>query len=88
MEFKVVLVDLLTKIHVQLNHLQQAKPIDNEGNLLQVEEVLVYLHISRRTYYRLVQKGELIPRIIGGRHYYYLSDLYNALKQSKNKGRL
>lgn len=87
MEFKVVLVNLLTKINGQLNRFQQDKPIDNKYVILHVEDVLLYLRISRRTYYRLVQRGELKPRIIGSRHYYYADDLENVLKQSKNKGR-
>jgi len=87
MEFKVVLVNLLTKINGQLNRYQYTKPIENKDVILHVEDVLLYLRISRRTYYRLVQRGELKPRIIGGRHYYYADDLENVLEQSKNKGR-
>ena len=87
MEFRVVLVKLLTKIYDQLIIVCHGKLPENKELLLQVEDVLVYLHISRRTYYRLVRKGELKPRIIGGRHYYYKMDLINALQQSKNRGR-
>lgn len=87
MEFKVVLVRLLTKIYDQLIVVCHGGNYENKDLLLQVEDVLVYLHISKRTYYRLVQKGELKPRVIGGRHYYYKVDLTNALQQSRNRGR-
>jgi len=61
---------------------------DTPEKLLGMEEVMARLNISRSTYFRYVREGELRPRKTGKRHYFYESDLEEALRNSKRKGRL
>ena len=56
--------------------------------LLSVIEVMDMLGISRSTYYRFVKEGRLLPRILGNRHYYYLEDLEEQIRESKRRGRI
>lgn len=57
------------------------------GELLDIRDVMERLGISESTYYRFVRNGELKPRKKGRRHYYYLSDLHEQLKESIRRGR-
>lgn len=59
-----------------------------EEELLDMEQVLRILRISRSTYYRLVNAGKLVPRKIGERHCYYLEDLEEMIQESKRRGRI
>lgn len=58
-----------------------------DQKLLDVEQVLRVLRISRSSYYRFVKEGKLQPRKVGGRHCYYLSDLDKMIEESKRRGR-
>lgn len=55
--------------------------------LMHKQEVINYLKISLRTYYRLKTQKLLVPILIGKTDYYYESDLQTLLVQRKNKGR-
>lgn len=50
-------------------------------------DTMAKLRISRSTYYRYVDKGLLVPRQMGGKNYYFESDLKEALKHRDAKGR-
>lgn len=60
----------------------------SENELLDIQDVVDMLGISMATYYRLVQRGELRPRRKGKRHYYFKSDIYVQLENSRRKGRI
>ncbi|MCY4779065.1 helix-turn-helix domain-containing protein [Sphingobacterium sp. UT-1RO-CII-1] len=64
------------------------KPAMCDQQLLDMEEVLSILRISRSTYYRFVNTGKLVPRKIGERHCYYLEDLEDMIEESKRRGRI
>ena len=55
--------------------------------LMHKQEVIDYLKISLRTYYRLKTQKLLVPILIGKTDYYYESDLQALLAQRKKKGR-
>lgn len=77
-------LDVLITLTQGIHDAQQAKKIER---LLDIQDVLVLLGISIATYYRLVQRGELLPRRRGKRHYYYLSDLTIQQEKYKRKGK-
>lgn len=64
------------------------KPNLKDDELLDIEQVRAILKIGRSTYYRLVNAGKLVPRKIGERHCYYLSDLEDMIRESKRRGRI
>ncbi|WP_353197617.1 DNA-binding protein [Parapedobacter defluvii] len=51
-------------------------------------DVLDYLGIHKRTYYRKVADGKLIPRKWEGPDFFYRSDLEEERKESKRRGRI
>ena len=51
-------------------------------------DVLTYLGISERSYYRKVASGKLVPRKWEGPDYFYLSDLEAEYAESKRRGRV
>src|SRR5690554_4568283 len=55
---------------------------------LYIRDVLEYLGISERTYYRKVTEGKLIPRKWEGPDYFYPSDLESERDESIRRGRL
>lgn len=55
---------------------------------LYLHDVLEYLGISERTYYRKVMAGKLIPRKWEGPDYFYPSDLESEREESLRRGRL
>lgn len=52
------------------------------------DEVRAILGISESTYYRLVKAKVLVPRQLGRMRFFFPSDLREAMKISKNKGRI
>lgn len=64
------------------------KPSLHDEELLDMEQVLRILRISRSTYYRFVKEGKLLPRKIGVRHCYYREDLKDMIQESKRRGRI
>ncbi|MGK6353495.1 hypothetical protein [Parapedobacter sp. DT-150] len=51
-------------------------------------DVLDYLGISERTYYRKVAGGRLIPRKWEGPDFFYRSDLEEQRRESRRRGRI
>ncbi|MGK6353399.1 helix-turn-helix transcriptional regulator [Parapedobacter sp. DT-150] len=51
-------------------------------------DVLRYLGISERTYYRKVAEGRLIPRKWEGPDFFYRSDLEEERRESRRRGRI
>jgi len=51
-------------------------------------DVIEYLGISIRTYYRKVAEGKLTPRKWEGPDFFYRSDLEEEHKESKRRGRV
>lgn len=51
-------------------------------------DVTQYLRISEATYYRKVVSGELKPRKINKKHYYFLEDLVAQFEESVRRGRI
>ena len=85
------MVCLLEAISTHTAALAEAAPAGYNTaleKLLDINDVLDYLGITRATYFRMVRHGELAPRRKGRRHYYYRSDLRAALAQSVRRGRL
>ena len=60
----------------------------HKDDLLDIQDVVAMLSISMATYYRMVQRGDLLPRRKGKRHYYFRSDIYIQLENSRRKGRI
>lgn len=55
---------------------------------LYLPDVLDYLGISRRSYFRKVASGDLVPRKWDGPDFYYPSDLEQERKESRRRGRI
>lgn len=55
---------------------------------LYLHDVLDYLGISERTYYRKVSSGKLTPRKWEGPDYFYLRDLDQEREESRRRGRV
>ncbi|PPL04309.1 hypothetical protein [Parapedobacter indicus] len=55
---------------------------------MHLPEVLKYLGVSERTYYRRIADGKLIPRKWEGPDFFYPSDLEKERKESKRRGRI
>jgi len=55
---------------------------------LYLPDVLDYLGISRRSYFRKVAAGDLVPRKWEGPDFFYPSDLEKEFKESKRRGRI
>jgi len=51
-------------------------------------DVLHYLSISERSYYRKVAEGKLVPRKWEGPDFFYPSDLEEERRESKRRGRI
>ncbi len=51
-------------------------------------DVIGYLGISERTYYRKIAEGKLVPRKWEGPDFFYRSDLAEEHKESKRRGRI
>ncbi len=64
MDFKVVLVNLLTKINDQLNRFYQTKLIENSKVILRIQEGQSCFRISWRLYSLLGQRGEVMPLLV------------------------
>ena len=86
------MVCLLEQISAHTATLAQAAPAAYNNaepeKLMEINDVLDYLGITRNTYFRMVKKGELTPRRKGRRHYYYRTDLRAALTTSVRRGRV
>lgn len=74
--------------HKNTHVMGEEKPAMCDQQLLDMEEVLNILRISRSTYYRFVNTGKLVLRKIGERHCYYLEDLEDMIQESKRRGRI
>ena len=81
---------ILTHITEEMNKVStETAEIPSElDHMLDIADVLDKLGISESKYYRLVREGKLMPRKLGKRHYYYLSDLHQQLEESRRKGRI
>lgn len=55
---------------------------------LYLPDVLDYLGISRRSYFRKLAAGKLVPRKWDGPDFFYPSDLEEERKESKRRGRI
>jgi len=60
----------------------------NSEHWMDRQAVQAYLQISERTFFRLKKEGILQARRIGGRDYFYKSQLLAAMQISINKGRI
>lgn len=83
---------LLKIVIAQLQELNaQGKQPSNaylgEQKIYDIYDVQKLLNISESTYYRKVELGELIPRKLGKKHYYFYEDLVAQLDESKRRGR-
>lgn len=63
-----------------------SKP-DEVHTLLTRKEVMDKLNIKDSTYTRWVDRGILVPRIMGTRHFFTEADLGRAFEESKRKGK-
>lgn len=68
-------------------HPSQSPPFKDERKLF-LFDVLNYLGISERSYYRKVAQGKLVPRKWEGPDYFYRSDLDAEYAESKRRGRV
>ncbi len=59
-----------------------------EETKLFMADVIHYLGISERSYYRKVAEGKLVPRKWEGPDFFYGSDLAEERKESKRRGRI
>ncbi len=66
------ILQLLLSLKGTLPHKQETR--------MYLQNVLDYLHISERTYYRKVANGQLKPRHWDGKDYFYESDLQEQLE--------
>lgn len=87
------IVCLLEEISAHTATLAEAAPMAYDSTpepekLMDMQEVMDYLGITRSTYFRLVKNGELAPRRKGRRHYFYRRDLHAALAESVRRGRV
>lgn len=64
-----------------------ALPPDKIDVLLTRKEVMHKLKIKDSTYTRWIERGILLPRIMGRRHFYTEDDLSQAFEESKRKGK-
>lgn len=50
-------------------------------------EIMAYLQISKRSFYRLKAKGLLPARRVGGRDYFYKKDIREAMEKALQQGK-
>ncbi len=60
----------------------------SEESKLFMADVIHYLGISERSYYRKVAAGKLVPRKWEGPDFFYRSDLDEEREESKRRGRI
>lgn len=51
-------------------------------------QAMLYLSMSKSTYYRKVKNGELVPRKLGNTDFYYEEDLEKEYQESLRRGRI
>lgn len=51
-------------------------------------QAMIYLNMSKSTYYRKVKNGDLVPRKLGNTDYYFESDLEKEYQESLRRGRI
>lgn len=81
-----LLEDLAKRLPEIIDFMRHTFPAEEPK--LFMADVLRYLGISPRTYYRKIRKGKLIPRKWEGPDFFYPSDLETELKESKRRGRI
>jgi len=59
-----------------------------EGPKFFMSDVIDYLGISKRTYYRKLAEGKLKPRKWEGPDFFYRHDLAEEYRESKRRGRI
>jgi len=69
-----------------INFLRRNCPVEEPK--LFMPDVLRYLGISERSYYRKIAEGKLVPRKWQGPDFFYRSDLEEERKESKRRGRI
>lgn len=57
------------------------------ATLLNRKEVMYRLNITESTYTRWLERGILVPRRVGKRHFYTEADLERAFEESARKGK-
>jgi hypothetical protein len=85
-----ILLAILKALNIDVDIPQNctAAPNPDEIHLLLTrKEVMHRLNIKDSTYTRWVDRGILVPRIMGTRHFFTESDLGRAFKESKRKGK-
>ncbi|TYR36694.1 helix-turn-helix domain-containing protein [Sphingobacterium phlebotomi] len=85
-----ILLAILKALHIDVELPQNctAAPKPHEMHLLLTrKEVMGKLNIKDSTYTRWVDRGILVPRIMGTRHFYTEDDLGRAFEESKRKGK-
>lgn len=85
-----IFISILKALNIDLDIPQNctAAPKPHEMHLLLTrKEVMDKLNIKDSTYTRWVDRGILVPRIMGRRHFYTEDDLGDAFKESKRKGK-
>lgn len=85
-----ILLAILKALHIDVDIPQtcSSAPQPSEiDTLLTRKEVMDKLNIKDSAYTRWVDRGILVPRIMGTRHFYTEDDLSRAFKESKRKGK-
>ena len=85
-----ILLAIMKALHidVEIPETCAAAPKPHEMHLLLTrKEVMDKLNIKDSTYTRWVDRGILVPRIMGTRHFYTETDLGRAFEESKRKGK-
>ncbi len=85
-----ILLAILKALHIDVDLPQTCssapKPAEID-TLLTRKEVMRKLNIKDSAYTRWVERGILVPRIMGRRHFYTEDDLGGAFKESNRKGK-
>ena len=85
-----ILLAIMKALHidVEIPETCTAAPKPHEMHLLLTrKEVMDKLNIKDSTYTRWVDRGILVPRVMGTRHFYTVEDLGRAFEESKRKGK-
>jgi hypothetical protein len=79
---------LLLSIKEEISNIEPQNTLSSDQTILYPADVRRILNISESSYYRMIKQGNLVPRILGSLQIFYYSDLLEAMKISKNKGRI
>ena len=85
-----ILLAILKALNIAVDIPQTCSSAPQPGEidtLLTRKEVMDKLNIKDSAYTRWVERGILVPRVMGTRHFYTEDDLGRAFKESTRKGK-